>query len=88
MSAKSEKIGVSLDRSLLARAERLRQATGETRSALLSRALRQLLQLEAYEREVERYVAAYRAMPETSREIGEARKLARRAIADLPWDET
>ncbi len=87
MSAKAEKIGVSLDGDLLAQAERLRKATGETRSALLGRALRQLLQIEAREREIERYVEAYRAVPESPRQVTEARKLARRSIAQLPWDE-
>lgn len=88
MSAKAEKIGVSLDSGLLAQAERLREATGETRSALVGRALRQLLRAEAHQRDVKRYVEAYQAMPESSREVADARKVLRRTIADLPWEDT
>jgi metal-responsive CopG/Arc/MetJ family transcriptional regulator len=81
-----EKIAVSLDSRLLARAERLRRATGESRSALVARALRDLVRSEAQERRVREYVEAYRRMPETTHEVRTARALARRSVTNLPWE--
>ena len=83
----SAKVAISIDRTLLARAERLRSETGESRSALLSRAVRQLLRDETRARDVERYVEAYRRVPESRVERQVAGKLARRSFASLPWDD-
>jgi metal-responsive CopG/Arc/MetJ family transcriptional regulator len=85
--ASVEKVAVSLDPDLLRRAERLRRSTGETRSALVSRALRLLVERENHRARVEQYVAAYRAHPESVQEVELARVLASRAITSIDWDE-
>ena len=87
MAGRSAKVAVSIDRSLLARAERLRSVTGESRSALVSRAVRLLLRDETRARDVEDYVEAYRRVPESQVDGRVARELARRAFTSLPWDD-
>ena len=87
MADAAEKVAISLDPELLARAERLRRRTGESRSALVGRALRALLSAEDRDRRVAEYVAAYRRAPETTRETATMRTLARRALAAVPWDD-
>jgi hypothetical protein len=84
----AEKIAVSVDRRVLAQAERLRKATGESRSALIGRALRQLLSSERQAARVVEYVEAYRRAPESVAEIRTARRLARRSLAGLEWDDS
>ena len=88
MPPRAEKIAVSMEADLLARAERLRGITGETRSALVSRALRRLLQSEAQATKVREYLEAYRRCPETSVDERNARNLTSRSLANLPWEET
>jgi metal-responsive CopG/Arc/MetJ family transcriptional regulator len=83
----SEKVAVSLERELFLRAERLRRASGESRSALVGRALRQLLRDEGVASDVKQYVEAYRRVPETKGDEKRARLLARHSLAALPWDE-
>jgi len=83
----AEKIAVSLDREILAQAERIRKSTGESRSALVGRALRQLLKSEMHSARVTEYIEAYRRAPEKTRDVRRARALARRSLAALPWDE-
>lgn len=82
------KLAISLDRQLLSQAERLRQSTGETRSALMARALRELLRSAERARLSAEYVDAYRRVPETPAVIRTARALARRTLAELDWDDT
>jgi metal-responsive CopG/Arc/MetJ family transcriptional regulator len=88
MTRTVEKVAVSLDHDLMARSERLRQSTGESRSALVSRALRRMLDAEDHAERLRRYVEAYRTNPERPPELEQARTLARRALAALPWDAT
>jgi metal-responsive CopG/Arc/MetJ family transcriptional regulator len=83
----TEKVAVSLERRLFERVERLRKTSGESRSALIGRALRQLLRDEGQTRAVEQYVQAYRRVPETHADEQRARMLARRSLTALPWDE-
>jgi metal-responsive CopG/Arc/MetJ family transcriptional regulator len=87
MPRRAEKIAVSMDADLLARAEQLRETTGESRSALVSRALRRLLHAEAHAASVREYVDAYRRVPETSIDERRAHRLASRSLASLPWEE-
>jgi hypothetical protein len=87
MARVSEKVAVSLERELFLRAERLRRASGESRSALVGRALRQLLRDEGVASDVKQYVEAYRRVPETNADEKRARVLARRSLAALAWDE-
>ena len=82
MARNAVKIAVSVEVELLARAERLRNATGESRSALAYRALRRLLRAEAHAATVREYVEAYRRSPESADEV-----LAARTLSALPWDD-
>lgn len=79
---------MSLDAELFARVERLRRETGETRSAVFARALRQLVDAEAHARKVSEYVEAYRRNPEAAQEIESARAQTRRSLEGLPWDDS
>jgi Arc/MetJ family transcription regulator len=83
----SAKVAISVDPSLLARAERLRKTTGESRSALVGRALRLLLREDATRSAAHAYVDAYRRMPETDTDLRDARAIATRSLASLPWDD-
>lgn len=85
--AKSSKIAVSLETELLRQVERVREQTGESRSALVSRALRLLTREDEHARLVREYVQVYRDKPETAAEVTAARASAKRALAALPWDE-
>lgn len=80
------KIAVSLATDLLRRVERVREQTGESRSALVCRALRRLTREDAHARRVAQYVQAYRDHPETAAEVAAARASAKRALAALDWD--
>jgi metal-responsive CopG/Arc/MetJ family transcriptional regulator len=81
------KIAVSLDADLLRRVERLRGRSGESRSALVSRALRLLTQEEEEALRVSEYIRAYREHPETQKEVAATRAVAKRSLATVPWDE-
>lgn len=83
----AEKIAISVDRTLLRRAERLRARTGESRSAVIARALRTLLSLEERQRQVAEYVDGYRRQPETPVDVERARAVARKTLASLPWED-
>jgi metal-responsive CopG/Arc/MetJ family transcriptional regulator len=87
MARPAEKIAISLDADVLAAAERLRRQTGESRSALVARALRELLETAKRQQRIEEYLGAYRRIPETTREVSLARKLARKSTRGLRWDE-
>lgn len=84
---KSEKIAVSLDPELLDRAERVRRRTGESRSALVCRALRLLTGEEEKAQRIADYVRAYREHPEAAEEVVSIGAVAKRSLAVLPWDE-
>ena len=81
--AKAAKVAISLDTDLLQQVERVRERTGESRSAVVSRALRQLTRQEERNRRVREYEKAYREMPETPAEISAARTSARRSLDAL-----
>lgn len=85
--ARTAKIAVSVDVELLRRLEQLREQTGESRSAAVSRALRLLTREEEHSRLVEEYIRAYRDKPETPGEIIAARASAKRSLAALAWDD-
>lgn len=84
----TEKIAITVDAELLAEVERLRERTGESRSAVFNRAVRQLMRVREHEERVSRYVEAYRAHPETAREVEDADQLARESLRHAgAWDE-
>ena len=84
---RAAKIAVSLDPDLLHRAERVRRRTGESRSALVSRALRVLTDEAERAQRVAEYVRGYREHPETAEEIASIRAAAQRSLAAIPWEE-
>jgi hypothetical protein len=84
--SKSAKIAFSLDARLLDRVERVRARTGESRSALIARALVAVTEEEARRQDILQYVEAYRRQPETPAEVTMARASARRTLERLPWD--
>lgn len=88
MARGAEKLAISLDRDLLRRAERLRETTGESRSALIARALKQFLRAEELERQAREYSEAYQRSPETAADARAARVLARRSLAQVDWDDS
>jgi hypothetical protein len=81
------KIAFSLDPEVLAAVERLRARTGESRSAVIGRAISQLTQAAERAERVDRYVQSYRELPETKGEIAAARQQARRVLAGLAWED-
>ena len=87
MPRATAKVAISIERELFRRAERLRATTGESRSALIGRALRQVLQAETHAKNVEQYVEAYRRTPDGRRDVSIARQMARRALEALPWED-
>lgn len=81
------KIACTIDPELLGRVERLRASTGESRSAVIGRALARLMEERTRAERIRRYTQAYREHPESAAEERGARKLARRALAQLAWDD-
>ncbi len=88
MRSTCAKVAISLDSTLLKDVERLRAHTGESRSALMARALQLLTQAEAQKAKVARYIEVHREYPEHQAVIAAARKRARASLAQLPWDDT
>jgi hypothetical protein len=62
--------------------------TGESRSAVIGRALTLLTSERVHAAQVQRYQEALRAQPEDETEVESARTHARRALARLPWEDT
>jgi hypothetical protein len=87
LMANAAKIACSIDADLLARIESVRARTGESRSALISRALIALTSESARTRAVSRYIEAYREHPETVQEVRSARRSAHRALSRVDWDD-
>jgi metal-responsive CopG/Arc/MetJ family transcriptional regulator len=84
--SKSAKIAFSLDARLLDRVERVRARSGESRSALIARALVALTEEQARGADIQRYVEAYRQHPETTEDVTASRASARRTLRRLPWN--
>lgn len=87
MPRTSAKIAISLDPSLLEAVDRVQRETGESRSAVIARAVRRLVDAEAQRRRMAEYVEAYRRAPESESDVAAARALARRSLAHASWDE-
>jgi metal-responsive CopG/Arc/MetJ family transcriptional regulator len=81
------KVACSIDARLLARVESVREKTGESRSAFISRAIRALMAESARAQALARYVQAYAQHPESSKDVQAARRSARRALSRLAWEE-
>jgi metal-responsive CopG/Arc/MetJ family transcriptional regulator len=87
MHQRRAKVAFSIDANLLVRVEHIRASTGESRSAVISRAIAKLTSEKEYDERVRRYVAAYQEQPEDRRQVGTARRSARRVLARLPWED-
>lgn len=88
MTKVRRKVAVSVSPDVLAAAERLRQQTGESRSAVFERALHGLLAEVQRTERTGRYVAGYRRRPERGVEVKGALAATLEALAAEPWDET
>jgi metal-responsive CopG/Arc/MetJ family transcriptional regulator len=86
--ARRAKIAFSIDAKLLARVERIRLSTGESRSAVIGRALARLTSEHIHAAQAQRYREAYCEQPEGKTEVRGARLHARRTLARLPWEDT
>jgi len=87
MARASAKIAISMSADLLDDVERVRRTTGETRSAVVARAVRLLVDADKRRAQIAEYVEAYRRHPETPAEVRAVRIVARRTLKNLPWDE-
>ncbi len=87
MPRSSAKVAISLDAALLASVSRVQRATGESRSGVLARAVRLLLRDEERRAKVAEYVASYRRVPESTKDVASARALAKRSLRHVAWDE-
>ena len=85
MATKKEKVAVTIDHRVFGEAERLRRATGESRSALVNRALNLLVASEAREKNIAEYVQGYRNHPEIEDELSSAANVAAENLKDVPW---
>ena len=83
--ANAAKVAVTIDAAVLDATEELRKQTGESRSAVVTRALRQLVMVEKRRSQIAEYVEAYTVHPETDVEIESAAVLAKAALRGLPW---
>jgi metal-responsive CopG/Arc/MetJ family transcriptional regulator len=82
----TERVAISLPRELLKSVERLRRETGESRSALVQRALREVISQKKRAEDLRRYVEGYLAAPETADEISAAEAAAGQLLAEEPWE--
>ncbi|MFH1018322.1 MAG: hypothetical protein V1798_09100 [Pseudomonadota bacterium] len=82
----SEKLAISLPRSLLMQVEKFRKKTGETRSSLFQRAIRLFLDSHIRKDKIEQYVTGYSRHPETADEIKAAEAAASYLLAEEPWE--
>jgi metal-responsive CopG/Arc/MetJ family transcriptional regulator len=87
MGRTRSKVAISIDSNLLDRVERLRAVTGESRSAVVGRALAALTAEESHASKVAAYREAYRLQPETEVQVEAARRHARKMLSAVAWDE-
>ena len=82
------KIAITVAPELLSQVERLRKASGESRSAVFERALVAYFANTKLADEARRYVDSYRRKPETAAEELAALVSSFEALSSEPWDET
>ena len=82
----SEKLAISLPRSLLLQMERLRKNSGESRSSFIQRAIRSLMESHVRREKIEQYVVGYSKNPESQDEIKAAEAAATYLLAEEPWE--
>lgn len=79
------KVAVSIPGSLYQAVERIRKASGKSRSAIIQDALRHWLECQSRAALVREYEAGYRRRPESRREIEAAQAAAVRLLATEDW---
>jgi metal-responsive CopG/Arc/MetJ family transcriptional regulator len=84
---KTAKVAISMPASTLAAIEQARQATGESRSQFMRRAVEEAISRERERRLVEQYIEGYRRYPESDEEIALADVGVKTVFAENPWDE-
>jgi len=85
MTKLAAKVAVSIPAPLYQAVERLRKASGRSRSAVFQDALRHWLQSQVQAALVREYEAGYRRKPESQREIKAAEAAAVRLLATEDW---
>ena len=83
MGKAEARVSISLDADVLADVERLRARTGESLSAIISRAVRILIAREEHEAKVRQYVRWYAEMPEEEAKAWQ--EAARATLASQDW---
>lgn len=82
---KINKIAISLPNEIFKAVEQERRRSGESRSELFRRAIKMLLNQRREQRMRDRYVQAYRQMPETGEEVEAARRAASAILTEESW---
>jgi len=82
----SRKIAISLPASLAGKIERERKRTGETRSALVRRAVERWFAEREERARIAAYVEGYRTHPESEEEIAAAEAGAVSLLGGEPWE--
>ena len=85
MASTATKVAVSIPRPLYQAVERLRKASGRSRSAVIQAALRHWIECQGQAARVREYEAVYRVKPEGAREIKAAEAAAVRLLASEDW---
>lgn len=83
--AETEKVAISLTKSLRRQIEELRRETGESRSGFIRRAVQRLLDDRARAERISQYIEGYRSQPETDEEVEAAQLAATELLAGEPW---
>jgi metal-responsive CopG/Arc/MetJ family transcriptional regulator len=83
--ARTTKIAISLPKEILNDVELERQNRGESRSQFFRHAVEMLLKYQREQKAIERYIRAYKRVPETKEEITAARHSASTILAEEPW---
>ena len=85
MGRLATKVAVSIPGSLYQAVERVRKASGKSRSAVIQDALRHWLDSQAQAALIREYEAGYRRKPEGRREIKAAEAAVVRLLATEDW---
>jgi len=85
MAKQASKVAVSIPAGLYQAVERVRRASGKSRSGIIQDALRHWLDCQAHAALVREYEAGYRRRPESRREVEAAQAAAVRLLATEEW---
>ena len=79
------KIAISLPVEVLRKVERLRKETGESRSALIRKAIERIFEDREKARKDRAYVEGYRRMPETAEDRLLSDEMVAESLSRDPW---